>query len=149
MVQLDLHNFFGVLMVGWIALVATTGTALGMGSIALAHWQETDLKSIDVTRVRPSRDPAIGPTSAVAAAKAAMPEREPRLVVYPSTDFTCPRNFMVLMYGKEPYNRRLFDVVLIDSQSGAVLFVTGNGAWLWWQRRSPRVARPQNTRLAL
>jgi uncharacterized iron-regulated membrane protein len=41
-------------------------------------------------------------------------------VVYPSTDFTGPRNFMVLMYGKEPYNRRLFDVVLIDSQSGAV-----------------------------
>lgn len=177
-VQLDLHNLVGVVVLGWAAVVAVTGVCLGLGSIALLLWQGTELKAMAGGA---PNDSGAAPSAAVsvdvasAAARAARPDRDLQFAIFPGTDLSSPRHYTFLMYGRAPYNERLFDVVLVDAATGRLaaarplpgylqavalsgplhfgdygglplkllwvasawgaLFVTGNGAWLWWARR--------------
>jgi len=104
-----------------------------------------------------------------------------RSVIYPHTEFSTPRHYTLLLSGSEGLDQRMFGVVIVDAQTGAVallpklpvylkaitiseplhfgdygglplkllwtactwltLFITANGAWLWWDRRRPRVVR--------
>jgi uncharacterized iron-regulated membrane protein len=185
LVHLDLHNFIGVIILGWALAVTLTGIALALGGVALAAWQNSELRAMAaMTPVDPSAPPLDArrlPTTidaAVRVAQAALPDRKPYFLVWPGTDYSSPLHYTILMSGRQPYNERVYDVVLVDAASGQLtdarpvpwylkviliseplhfgdygglplkllwllsslltLFITGNGAWLWWTRRYRR-----------
>lgn len=177
-IQLDLHNFIGVTVLGWSLVVTATGVMLALATILLAAYQAGELKSMAAAAgSRPVAAP-VGIDRVVAAAQAAAPDRRARYIVYPDTDYSSPATFTVFLYGTKPYNERLFDVGVVDAASGRVLdvralplhlvalvvsgplhfgnyggmalkvvwlactwaamFITGNGAWLWFRRKRSR-----------
>ena len=178
--QLDLHNFVGAVVAGWALLVTVTGIALSFGTLALMIWQLTEFGEMvgEGAQRRPAQ--IVPVDAAIAAARSARPDRDPNFVIYPGTNYSTPRHYLLLTYGREPYNERLFDVILVDAETGKVtaartpplylqaitisgplhfgdygglplkllwfatswgaLFITGNGAWLWWVRRKRRAA---------
>jgi uncharacterized iron-regulated membrane protein len=182
--QRDLHNFIGAIVTGWLIVVCLTGLALGLGSLALARWQDTELRAMAGS---PTQAPVpvaarVSVDVALATAQAAQPDRDAQFIIWPGTDFSSPRHYAFLMYGRQPYNERLFDIVLVDAATGKLaaarplptylqavvlsgplhfgdygglplkllwlasawgaLFITANGAWLWWakRRRAPEAA---------
>lgn len=46
LLQLDLHNFIGALVMGWAFAVTITGFLLGFGTIATGIWQKTELAAL-------------------------------------------------------------------------------------------------------
>lgn len=176
--QLDLHNLIGIVVLGWAGLVAITGLALGLGTLALGVWQDTELRAMAGAHAASAPAKRVPVDRAVEAARAVLPDRDAQLVIWPDTDLSSPRHFTVLMFGRQAWNERLFDVVLVDAGTGQVaaarplpfylqaivlagplhfgdyggvplkllwlanawgaLFITGNGAWLWWSKRRPR-----------
>jgi uncharacterized iron-regulated membrane protein len=180
LVQLDLHNLIGVVLLGWATVVTVTGICLAAGTLLLTHWQETELRAM----AEPNAPRVATPVSideAAASAQAAEPERQMRFFVYPDTDFSGPGHNSFLLYGAHRYDERLFKVVTVDAATGKVaadrplpmylkalvlsgplhfgdyaswplklfwalcaggiLFITGNGAVLWWLRRRARRLR--------
>ncbi len=158
-----------------------TENCLGSGAVLLAHWQNTELKALAGGEGLHAPATLVSVERAYAAAAAAMPDRDAQFIIYPGTEFSSPRHFTFLMYGRRTYNEHLFDIVLVDATNGAVaaavalpwylqtvvisgplhfgnyggwplkvlwvssalatLFITANGAWLWWiRRRRPRTA---------
>ncbi len=113
---------------------------------------------------------------AVAAARRARPGKDALFIAFPGSDFSSPRHYGVMLFGKQTYNKHLFDIALVDAVTSEVaavtdmplyakamflsepphfgnygglplkllwvtsalltLFITGNGAWLWWRRRA-------------
>lgn len=174
--QLDLHNFIGVVVLGWVSVVTVTGLLLAAAAILLPVWQNTELREMAGQDVTPATT-TVSPDMVAEAAARAMPDRQLRFMTFPGTEFSTPRHYTVGMYGAQRYNERLFEVVLVDAGTGAVtaarplpwylqavlvseplhfgdygglplqllwlasswgaLFITGNGAWLWWRRRVP------------
>ena len=183
LVQLDLHNLVGIVLLGWAMLVTITGICLATGTLLLSTWQATELHAM----AGPDSRPVAAPVSidvAAASAQAAEPERRLRFLIYPETDFSGPGHYSFLLYGGHRYDERLFKVVLVDAATGKVtadrplplylkalvlsgplhfgdyagwplklfwvlcaagtLFITGNGAVLWWLRgRSSRMRAAQ------
>lgn len=173
-VQLDLHNLIGVVILGWAVLVTVTGICLAGGHLLLHHWQDTELREMAGHAEAPAASP-VSVDVAAAAARQALPETVLDFAIWPGTELSSPRHFTFLMFRTRPYNKALFDVVLVDAGTGevaaarplppylqivllsgplhfgnygglplkifwlasawATLFITGNGAWLWWRRR--------------
>jgi uncharacterized iron-regulated membrane protein len=179
LLQLDLHNFIGAVVLGWLSIVTITGLCLGFGTIALAVWQNTELHSLkdqlDTGRRVDRENPPYAFDRALAAAEAAMPGWQANSIVFPDTDLSTPQHYTVLLYGQQGVRERLFRIALVEADTGRVadlrdlptylqaiqvsqplhfgdyggvllkllwvvcsfltLFITGNGAWLWWNRR--------------
>ncbi|MGH8079466.1 MAG: PepSY-associated TM helix domain-containing protein [Lysobacter sp.] len=181
LLQLDLHNLIGAVVLGWALAVSLTGFLLGFGTIANGIWQATELP---VLRARYAgetvdrRHPPVDIDRVYAAAKAAVPKDWHVIsVIYPDTDFSTDHHYTVLV-GGQGLDEKLFRVALVDATAGKVdtivelpwylkaivlsqpvhfgdygglalkilwtlcawltLFITGNGAWLWWDRRRKR-----------
>lgn len=188
--QLDLHNFIGALVVGWVAVVSVTGFLLGFSTIAVGVWQATDLAAL---RRDFAQAPAVdfrAPPLPVARvfqqlAEGAKPGWGVRSVIFPGTDFTTPRHYGVFMSGSEGLDAQLLDVTMVDAATGEIarklemptylqaiflaeplhfgnygglplklfwslcsvltLFITANGAWLFFDRRRARKLEPSVT----
>lgn len=127
-VQLDLHNLVGLVVLGWATLVTVTGIMLAAGAILIPVWEATGLRRMAGDDVTP---PAIQVTAedAAIAATRAMPDRRLEFILFPGTELSSPRHFMVGMYGTQQYNQRLFDVVLVDAGTGNV---AAAGPLPWW-----------------
>ncbi|MBR0665235.1 PepSY domain-containing protein [Roseomonas hellenica] len=173
-VQLDLHNLVGVVVLGWAVLVTVTGISLAAGHILLHVWQDTELREMAGHADAPVTTP-VSVDIAAEAARRAMPGAALNFAIWPGTELSSPRHYTFLMYGAHRYDKALFDVVLVDAETATVaaarplplylklvvlsgplhfgdygglalkifwfasawatLFITGNGAWLWWRRR--------------
>lgn len=185
LLQLDLHNFIGALVLGWAFAVTITGFLLGFGTIATGIWQKTELAALQQRYsgepVDARRPPADVDQVYAAALRAAPPGWHIISVVYPDTEFSTNRHFTVLV-GGQGLDERLFRVALVDAENAQVrtvvqlpwylkaivlsqplhfgdygglalkllwtactwltLFITANGAWLWWDRRRKRRPAP-------
>ena len=185
LLQLDLHNFIGAVVLGWALVVTATGFLLGFGTAAIGLWQMTELSGLraEAERMEPV-DPVQPPAdveTAFAAVRAAAPEGWwLQSLVFPGTEFSTPRHYTALLGGSEGVQDRMFRVIIVDARTGEVaaapevplylkaialseplhfgdygglplkllwtactwltLFITANGAWLWWarRRRAPR-----------
>ncbi len=187
LLQLDLHNFMGAVVLGWALVVTVTGFLLGFNSVAIGVWQMTELGHLreEANRMEPvdARHPPVNVDRAYAIAQAAAPEGwTVSTMVYPLTEFSTPRHYTALLVGNQGVDERLFRVVIVDAKTGEVpiipevpayitaislsqplhfgdygglplkllwtactwmtLFITANGAWLWWDRRRKRQAVP-------
>lgn len=181
LLQIDLHNFAGALVLGWALVVTVTGFLLGFGTIAQFVWQQTELTALKQQYAGApvdSRRPPVDVDRVHAATAAALPAGWHVVsMIFPNTDFSTERHYSVLVAG-EGLDKRLFRVALVDAESGQVstpvqlpwylkaifvaqplhfgdygglalkllwtactwltLFITANGAWLWWDRRRKR-----------
>lgn len=185
-VQIDLHNLIGAVVLGWALVVTATGFLLGFSTLATGLWQASGLAELraQAAALAPVdvRRPPVDVDRAFAAARAsADPGWEVVTAVFPGTEFSTPRHYTVILAG-QGLDERLFRVAAIDAETGAVtasvgmpayikaitlaeplhfgdygglplkllwtactwltLFITANGAWLWWdhRRRRRRVA---------
>lgn len=186
LLQLDLHNFIGAVVLGWALVVTVTGFLLGFNAAAIGIWQVTALGPLRAAaeRMEPvdARHPPVDIDRAYAATQAAAPEGwTVSTMIYPSTEFSTPRHYTALLAGNEGIDERLFRVMILDAKTGEVvlnpevpgylkaislaqplhfgdygglelkllwtactwltLFITANGAWLWWDRRKKRQPR--------
>lgn len=181
LLQIDLHNFVGALVLGWAFVVTVTGFLLGFGSIAQLVWQQTELSALKRQYAGApvdARRPPVDVDRVHAATTAALPHGWHVVsMIFPNTDFSTERHYTVLVAG-EGLDERLFRAALVDAGSGEVstlvqlpwylkaiflaqplhfgdygglalkllwtactwltLFITANGAWLWWDRRRKR-----------
>lgn len=180
LLQLDLHNFIGAIVLGWALVVTVTGFLLGFSTVALMVWQATELNAMraEAGRMAPVDHlrPPVGVDQAIAAAVAkAGRGRRVTSAIFPNTSFSTPRHYTVLLTGTSGIDERLFTAAIVDAESGALvahaeppnylkaiilseplhfgdygglplkllwtactwltLFITANGAWLWWSRR--------------
>lgn len=186
LLQLDLHNFIGAVVLGWALVVTATGFMLGFGTVAIGLWQMTELADMheEARRMEPvdARQPPVDVDRVfAAAATTAPPGWNVESVIFPGTDFSTPRHYTALLTGGEGAEARMFRVAIIDALTGEVavapevpgylkaialseplhfgdygglplkilwtvctwltLFITVNGAWLWWDRRRRRAPR--------
>ncbi len=181
LLQLDLHNFIGAVVLGWALVVTLTGVLLGFGTVALGVWQATELPALQQgysgTPVDARRPPADVDRVYAAALAAAPSGWHVISVVFPDTELSTNRHYTVLV-GGHGLDEKLFRIALVDAATAQVrtvvelpwylkaivvsqplhfgdygglplkllwtacawltLFITGNGAWLWWDRRRKR-----------
>lgn len=180
LLQLDLHNFIGVVVLGWALVVTVTGLALGFGTLAVGIWRNTDLAAIQAQYAGQQAADLAHPKFDIdhvwrAALDAAPAGWHVISVTYPDTMFSTPSDYTVLVGGPSGLEERLFRVVLVSAHTGRVdavtelpwylkaivvsqplhfgdygglalkilwvlcswltLFITANGAWLWWNKR--------------
>ncbi|MGB0219046.1 MAG: PepSY-associated TM helix domain-containing protein [Sinimarinibacterium flocculans] len=188
LLQLDLHNLIGAVVLGWAFVVTFTGFLLGFGTVALGIWQMTELAPMraQADQMEPvdARQPPVDADRAFATATAGAPPGWHVIsMIYPGTDFSTPRHYTALLAGTEGVDERMFRVVIIDAKTGEIalapdvpwylkaislseplhfgdyggmalkvlwtactwltLFITANGAWLWWDRRRRRTGRSE------
>ncbi|WP_325341059.1 PepSY-associated TM helix domain-containing protein [Xylophilus sp.] len=183
--QLDLHNFIGVVVLGWAFAVSLTGVLLGLGTVATGLWTATalgELRGQVASEPVDVRRPPVPLDAAVAAVERRAPAGwKVGTVIYPGTEYSTPRHYAVLVRAPAGLESRLFRAGLVDAGSGEVaallempwymqaivlsqplhfgdygglplkllwtlstwltLYITANGAWMWWDRRRGR-SRP-------
>lgn len=186
LLQLDLHNFFGAVVLGWLFVVTCTGFLLGFGTAAQGLWQNTELQALKSRLETPGElnreNPPVSYDRALAAAEHAQLGWRATEAVYPGTDLSTAQHYTVLLFGDKGVRERLFRIALVNARTGRVddvrdlpsylqaiqvaqplhfgdygglalkifwvacswlaLFITGNGAWLWWNRRRQTAAAP-------
>ncbi|MFT4047733.1 MAG: PepSY-associated TM helix domain-containing protein [Solimonas sp.] len=126
LLQLDLHNFIGAIVLGWALVVTATGFLLGFSTVAIMVWQATALGGmraqaaamapVDLRHLPVDVDQVIG--TALANAE---PDRRVTSVIFPNTNFSTPRHYTVLLNGSNGIQQRLFTAAIIDAESGALV----------------------------
>jgi uncharacterized iron-regulated membrane protein len=125
LLQLDLHNFAGVVVLGWLLVVAFTGFLLGFASIAVGIWQMSALAEyrtqFNSAEVNINILPAAKLSKVVEVANATADTGwQVSNVIYPATEFSTQQHFTVLLRGGEGIEQSLFKVLLVDGNSGEV-----------------------------
>lgn len=181
LLQLDLHNFIGAIVLGWALVVTITGLMLGFGSLAAGIWQANELPRLQAEfggAMADPRKPVATVDQAWQAVAKAVPDGKVLSVIWPDTDFSTQRHYTAFLSGKEGLKERMYQIALVDGETGEVatvkqppwylqaiwlsqpfhfgdygglplkllwtlcvwltLFITANGAWLWWDRRRRR-----------
>ena len=181
LLQLDLHNFIGAVVLGWALVVTVTGLMLGFSALVEGAWQARELPRLQAAFGGAStnpRRPTTTPDQAWQAAAKAVSDAKVVSVIWPDTDYSTQRHYTVFLSGKEGLKERMYQIALVDGETGEVatvtqppwylqaiwisqpfhfgdygglplkllwtvcvwltLFITANGAWLWWDRRRRR-----------
>lgn len=184
LLQLNLHNLLGAVVLGWALVVSATGFLLGFGTIATGIWSQQALGQARAIQAGAPVDPRRPPVDADRAWHAALAVAPKgwsvTSLIWPGSDLSTKRHYTVLVNG-QGLDEKLFRVVLVDAATGtatraielpwymkaitlsqplhfgdygglalkllwtactwATLFITANGAWLWWDRRRRRKGR--------
>lgn len=125
LLQLDLHNFLGAVVLGWALVVTVTGFLLGFSTVAIGVWQATELGAMraQAAGMAPldASQPPVDIDRAIAAARAtATPGWRVSSVIYPGTNFSTPQHYTVLLTGSDGIEQRLFHAAIINAESGEV-----------------------------
>lgn len=118
---LDLHNVLGIVTVLWALVVGATGMINTWADLVLKLWQFDQLAAMTA----PYRElPPLTSTApfgqALAAARAAEPDREFAFAAFPGTAFAGAHHYAVFMRGSEPLTARLLKPVLVDAADATV-----------------------------
>lgn len=127
---LDLHNVLGIVTLGWLFVVGTTGVVNAWGDLLVKYWQTDQLGEM----LAPYKDKAplatIGSLEiAVQAARKHEPDMAVLFVAFPGTSFTSPHHYGVFMRGDKPLTARLSKPVLVDAET---LNVTDSRTLPWY-----------------
>lgn len=125
LLQLDLHNFAGSVVLGWLLVVTFTGFLLGFATLALGLWQMTALAEnkarYDALDAVDFRQPPVSLNRIFSIANAtAEPGWQVTNVIYPGTEFSTQRHYTVLLTGGQGLEQSLFRVLMVDAASGDV-----------------------------
>lgn len=177
LLQLDLHNLLGSMVLGWAFIVTFTGILLGLGTLAIGLWQITELDNLrqQYPALQQDAPPRPDIDRVYASARAAADGWQPTTVLFPGSEYSTQRHYLVLLQGTHDFDQKMLRLALVDGHDFEVarlielplylqaillsqplhfgdyggrllqllwalctvltLFITLNGAWLWWARR--------------
>jgi uncharacterized iron-regulated membrane protein len=135
LLQLDLHNFIGAVVLGWALVVTLTGFLLGFSSVVIGIWQMSELGHLREFAARMAPVDIHNPPADIdrvfaAAQAAAAPGWHVQSVIFPGTDFSTPRHYTVLLGGSKGLDERMFGVVIVDAATGEVALTPKVPAYL-------------------
>jgi uncharacterized iron-regulated membrane protein len=119
---LDLHNLLGIATLIWLFTVGFTGVINTLAIPIFGYWQGTELTSMTAQyKNQPPLERFSSADQAVAAARAAAPNRDLSFMAFPGNEYSSPHHYVAFMHGSTPLTSKLLTPVLIDAQSGAVI----------------------------
>ncbi|SPA55646.1 PepSY-associated TM helix domain-containing protein [Cupriavidus taiwanensis] len=124
-VQADLHNLFGIVVMVWALVVGLTGTFLSFSPLIIGLWQKTELQHLIATLPGPTPPKLVPVDRALEAAHQAVPGRDPAFVFYPGTEFSTGRHYGVVLRGHTELQKRVYAIALVDAGDGSVAAVRG------------------------
>jgi uncharacterized iron-regulated membrane protein len=118
---LDLHNLLGVVTLAWVMVVGVTGVINTLAEPVLALWRFDQLAEMTAPyQGKPPLAQSGSLDTALASARAALPDMTMSFVAMPGTDFSTGHHYMVAMHGDSPLTSRIIQPVLIDAETGAL-----------------------------
>lgn len=116
---LDLHNFIGIVLTGWMMVVGFTGMMNTWGTFVIDYWRSDQLARI--VAAHPESDTALlaRADAAVASARKTAPGMTPYFMAMPGSVLTTGNHYAVFMRGETPLTSRLITPVLVDARTGA------------------------------
>ncbi|MFT4094207.1 MAG: PepSY domain-containing protein [Niabella sp.] len=119
---LDTHNFLGIAVLAWMAVVGFTGIINTLSDVVLGLWQQGQLA--EMTAPYKNQKPLTGALSSLDEAKRIsekkVPDMETSLIAFPGTPFTSKHHYAVFMKGKTALTSRVLMPVLVDAAAGTV-----------------------------
>lgn len=135
----DLHNLIGIVTLSGAFVVGATGVVNTLSGPLFDMWQSREVpRLLAPYRNRPALSHLASVDAAVHAVQQALPQMEITSLVFPNDEFGSPRHYLIWTRGKEPVSSRLFTLVLIDAENGALTSAKG----LPWYLRTLEVSRP-------
>jgi len=118
---LDMHNMLGMVTLVWVLVVGATGVINTCAQLMFGAWRNGQLAEMvaPYRNVPPLEEPG-SIERALATARAAAPDKNPRFVAYPGTLFSSKHHFAVFMNGNTPLTARLVTPALVDARTGAL-----------------------------
>lgn len=124
-VQADLHNLFGIVVMVWALVVGLTGTFLSFSPLIIGVWQKTELQHLIATLPGPTPASFVPVDRALEQAHKEVPGKDPAFVFYPNTEFSTGRHYGVVLRGHTELQKRVYAIVLVDAGDGSVAAVRG------------------------
>jgi len=120
---LDLHNLLGIVTLVWLLVVGATGVVNTLAIPIFGHWQSTQLAEITagVADTDPPVATGVSAQAALAAARAAAPDKRLSFMAFPGNDFASPRHFVAFMQGTTAWSSKLLTPVLVEAESAEVV----------------------------
>ncbi|RNF84442.1 PepSY domain-containing protein [Lysobacter psychrotolerans] len=123
LLQLDLHNFIGAIVLGWSMVVTITGLMLGFGTLVEGAWQANELPRLQAEfggAIADPRKPVATIDRVWEAATKAVPDTKVVSVIWPDTDYSTQRHYTAFLSGTEGLKERMYQIALIDGETGLV-----------------------------
>ncbi|MEM6708491.1 MAG: PepSY-associated TM helix domain-containing protein [Pseudomonadota bacterium] len=120
----DLHNALGMVLLVWVLVVSATGVINTWASPLIQFWQISEMQTLIADDPPLSEiQRAAGLTPIDEAIEKARQVRPGELFfgVFPGTELSSDRHYLLFFIGNEPLSSRLFLPVIINAYSGAVV----------------------------
>jgi uncharacterized iron-regulated membrane protein len=117
-VQTDLHNLTGIVVMVWALVVGLTGSFLSFSPLIIGLWQKTELS--ELIRTLPAAPPrSMTPLDQVRrVADLTVPGKDLAYIFYPGTEYATQRHYMVVLRGHTEIEKRVFNIVVVDAETG-------------------------------
>jgi uncharacterized iron-regulated membrane protein len=117
-VQADLHNLTGIVVMVWALVVGLTGSFLSFSPLIIGLWQKTELS--ELIRTLPAAPPKnMTPLDQVRrVADQTVPGKDLAYIFYPGTEYATQRHYMVVLRGHTEIEKRVFNIVVVDAETG-------------------------------
>ncbi len=135
----DMHNLLGIVTLSWALVVGATGLMNSLSTPLFGLWRVQTLPQLLAPyHGKPVPEQFSSLDAALSVARKALPAREISSVIFPNPVTASPRHYVFFAKGQTPVTSRLFDVALVDVETGQLSTAKG----LPWYLRSLEVSRP-------
>ncbi|MCA1325862.1 PepSY-associated TM helix domain-containing protein [Herbaspirillum sp. alder98] len=119
-VQADLHNLTGIVVMVWALVVGLTGSFLSFSPLIIGLWQKTELS--ELIRNLPAAPPKnlVPLDKARRVAELTVPGKDLAYIFYPGSEYATQRHYMVVLRGHTEIEKRVFNIVVVDAETGAL-----------------------------
>ncbi len=133
----DLHNLLGIVTLSWAFIVGATGIMNTLSVPLFTMWTAQNVpRLMALYHGRPIPKQLSSVNLAVETVQKALPGMQITNIGFPNP--RTPFHYVVFAKGKTPLTSRLFDVALVDAESGRLTVAKG----LPWYLRALEVSRP-------
>lgn len=117
----DLHNSLGMILMVWLMVVSFTGALNTIGAPLIQMWLMTDMKTAtqhDMKGSIPEGAKKASFQSAYELAQTKLPDTDFYFAMFPGTDFSSDRHYLIFNTGREPLSSRMFQPVIVNAYTG-------------------------------
>ena len=118
----DLHNSLGMVLGVWLLVVSITGAINTIGAPLIQLWLMTDMQeevSAEMDTPLPDKWQRTSFEAAYQQARAELPDSQFYFAMFPGTELSSDRHYLVFSTGTAPVNSRLFQPTIVNAYTGA------------------------------
>lgn len=138
---LDWHNLLGIVTFSWAAVVGATGVLNELSFPLYERHLATDVAAV-IERWKgmpqPEESTLASVDGALAAARRAVPDSDPYVLIYPGNRFGTPHHYLIWMQGRTRLTSELHTTVLVDGVTGKLIAVVPQP----WYLKAVQISRP-------